>query len=176
VPPCHVEAALYVPPCRELRTRGNHTMSNTIYRLKGVDYSVPRTYFVTLCLKGRARTFSGERAAKTVSSVVMEFRAKGFYYLYVYCVMPDHVHILLRTTPNAPSLSLLVATLKRSIHWRCRLIGIDVKWQSGFYDRVVRDYEHRSNFVNYVLMNPVRAGIVNSLGDYPYCAKVDPWW
>ncbi|MBV8203765.1 MAG: transposase [Candidatus Eremiobacteraeota bacterium] len=150
-------------------------MTKTLPRLKGFDYGACRTYFVTFCLKATVKAFSQPRAADIACSVIKEFRQKAYYYLYAYCVMPDHVHILIRKTANAPTLPLLVAMLKRSIVWQCRLSGIPIEFQTNFYDRIVRDYECPDDFVTYVLMNPVRARLTESVGDYPYCGKVDAW-
>ncbi len=72
-------------------------------------------------------------------------------------------------------LSRIVATLKASIAHRCRLAGVSLEWQHGYYDRIVREYERSDEFVKYVLLNPVRAGLVVRFEDYPYAGLVDAW-
>lgn len=89
--------------------------------------------------------------------------------------MPDHIHILIRkVTPIV--LHVVVSTVKRSILLRCRAEGIMVRWQSGFYDRIVRECEKSDEFVKYILLNPVRAGLVEDFKLYKYAGKLDPWF
>jgi len=40
-------------------------------------------------------------------------------------------------------------------------------WQPSFHDRAIRTDESLVNTARYVIMNPVRAGLVERIGDYP---------
>lgn len=89
--------------------------------------------------------------------------------------MPDHIHLVFKKNQGSRSVQTIVSTLKRQILMRCRAKGHGVQWQSGFYDRIVREYEMSDEFVKYVLLNPVRAGIVGDFAEYKYCGLVDRW-
>src|SRR5687767_6617381 len=74
------------------------------------------------------------------------------------CLMPDHLHRLARPTPRLP---LEVARLKSWTTrvawrggWRSRL------WQRSFMDRVTRRRDDPRLLADYVIGNPVRAGLV----------------
>ncbi|OUS67653.1 hypothetical protein B5G52_21600, partial [Pseudoalteromonas sp. A601] len=41
-------------------------------------------------------------------------------------------------------------------------------WQTGFYDSLIRNEEHLLHQARYIAANPIRAGIVNNLGNYPH--------
>ena len=41
-------------------------------------------------------------------------------------------------------------------------------WDKGYYDRVLRDSEATEAVAPYILANPVRAGLVKSIEDYPF--------
>jgi putative transposase len=41
-------------------------------------------------------------------------------------------------------------------------------WQSGFYDHAVRRDEDLVRLTRYVIANPLRAGLVTRIGDYPH--------
>lgn len=41
-------------------------------------------------------------------------------------------------------------------------------WQRSFYDHALRREEDRLQLARYVVANPLRAGIVERLGDYPH--------
>lgn len=88
------------------------------------------------------------------------------YFLYAYCVMPNHVHILLRplTDENGSfyALSGIIHTFKR------RTSGFFAKlphyrspfWQNEYYDHAIRDERDFSNQLQYILNNPVKAKFV----------------
>ena len=73
------------------------------------------------------------------------------------------------------SLQIIVAAIKGLTVHQCRALNIQLVWQPGFYDRVVRDYELSDEFVNYVLANPVRAKLAVNYGEYDYCGRFDAW-
>lgn len=62
-----------------------------------------------------------------------------------------------RTWPNAPSGNL-------GLRGRA--------WQVGFYDHFLRADEQVERVVLYVLENPVRAGLVESWGDYQFSGSL----
>ena len=41
-------------------------------------------------------------------------------------------------------------------------------WQKGYHDRAVRSEEDLRNVARYIVANPLRAGLVKRLGDYPF--------
>ena len=41
-------------------------------------------------------------------------------------------------------------------------------WQGGFYEHVLRAEEDRAAVIRYLLENPIRAGLVQELRQYPY--------
>ena len=88
-----------------------------------------------------------------------------------YVVMPDHIHWLLQISPKG-ELSYIVGRMKgraaRRVNQRRLLSGR--LWQGGFHDHAVRREEDLENLSNYVVQNPLRAGLVSSVSDYPY------WW
>ena len=45
--------------------------------------------------------------------------------------------------------------------------GNSVLWQRGFHDRALRREEDLVRMARYVVANPLRAGLVEKLGDYP---------
>src|SRR5690606_4593738 len=81
---------------------------------------------------------------------------------YAYVVMPDHFHWLLQL--NEEGLSRVVGRVKRLTAGQ---LGRAI-WQDGFHDRAVRDEDDLKAMARYVIANPLRAGLVESIGDYPH--------
>ena len=48
-------------------------------------------------------------------------------------------------------------------------------WQDGYHDHGLRDNDDYKARIRYVLQNPVRAGLVWKVGDYPFLILPD-WW
>ena len=83
--------------------------------------------------------------------------------------MPDHVHWLFQLVGQR-ELSALVKYVKsisaRDIN---RLRGGKGRvWQAGYHDHAVRKEQSLVAIARYIILNPVRAGLVKRVGDYPY--------
>ena len=84
-----------------------------------------------------------------------------------YVVMLDHLHWLFELERHE-SLSRVVGCVKGRA---ARRINADRQnptrlWQSGFHDHAVRREENLGQIVNYLLANPVRAGLVADYREY----------
>ena len=82
-----------------------------------------------------------------------------------YVIMPDHVHLFVQGDPNF-LLSAWVGGLKRAMS-----LAVDMRprlWQPGFFDHVLRSDESYGQKWQYVVENPVRAGLVKQAEDWPY--------
>ena len=83
-------------------------------------------------------------------------------------IMPDHLHWLVQLRRG--SLGQLMQTLKsRSAIALNQVRGsTGPVWQKGYHDRAVRTEEDLRTLGRYVVANPLRAGLVDRLGDYPF--------
>ncbi len=87
---------------------------------------------------------------------------------FAFVIMPDHLHWLIQLQGNL-GLSEIVRRLKGS-----SARGINLKlgrngavWQTGFHDHALRKNEDIRDVARYVVANPLRAGLVEKIGDYP---------
>jgi putative transposase len=46
-------------------------------------------------------------------------------------------------------------------------------WQSGYFERILRREETTQRVADYIMANPVRAGLAEQVGDYPYAWAQD---
>jgi REP element-mobilizing transposase RayT len=83
--------------------------------------------------------------------------------------MPDHFHWLITINGSRP-LSVSVNTVKSWATRRInRLAGFTGRlWSPGFYDRAIRKEEDLGAVARYIVANPLRAGLVRSIRDYPH--------
>jgi len=84
-------------------------------------------------------------------------------------VMPDHVHWLIQLQERT-TLSKVLHSLKSvSAHQLNRQLGRKGRfWQDGFHDHALRKEEAVIEAARYIVANPIRAGLVGSVGDYPH--------
>ncbi|MBN1480857.1 hypothetical protein EH223_00050 [candidate division KSB1 bacterium] len=107
----------------------------------------------------------------------------GRYNLRAFCIMPNHVHLLLdaiRNTPVTPKnergttilypLTDVLRLVKGSSATLCnRALGRrGTFWEHESYDHVVRNENEYNQIVAYIIMNPVKAGLVNDWRDWSY--------
>ncbi|MFQ5956551.1 MAG: transposase [Candidatus Brocadiales bacterium] len=146
---------------------------NRSLRLKNFDYSQILPYFVTICTKDE-KPILYDGLAEDIVSCLKELRVSHGFKLYVYCIMPDHIHLLLSPGDSGLGLSKIIQIFKSMTTRRYRANGAkDILWQTYFYDHVVRREEDLNNIAKYILENPVRKGIVTDWQSYPFCGLID---
>lgn len=86
-----------------------------------------------------------------------------------YCLMPNHVHLVLRPGPDQ-SLSRILQSLTVAHTWRFhrRRGTTGHVWQGRFKSPAVEDGSHFLAVLAYVESNPVRAGIVADPAEFPW--------
>lgn len=125
-------------------------------------------YLVTFCCLNRQPIFVNTYLGNIVANEIRISDKEGRSLTYAFVVMPDHVHWLFQLMPHF-SLSSAVRRLKGRaaylVNKKRRTAGSI--WQPGFHDRALRNDEYLDDAGNYVIANPVRAGLVESVTDYP---------
>ncbi|MBF8276405.1 MAG: hypothetical protein HW390_1478 [Candidatus Brocadiaceae bacterium] len=115
-----------------------------------------------------------ERIADMVAEA-MCFRDKKVYDLLAYCIMPNHVHVVFTVERSATSLYKALQSLKAYTAGKANkiLLNNGAFWQHESYDHVVRDGKELERIIDYVLHNPVKAGLVSSQEQWKwnYCRK-----
>jgi REP-associated tyrosine transposase len=89
--------------------------------------------------------------------------------LFGYCLLTNHVHLLLRTEPGV-SVSRIMQSLTVAHTWRYhrRHSGVGHVWQGRFKSPVVQDDSHFWTVLRYIEANPLRAGLTGDPADYPW--------
>jgi REP element-mobilizing transposase RayT len=152
--------------------------------LKDFDYcSHEYVFFLTLCTADKQPFFSDSRVANLIVEELEHRRKNHEIKLFCYCLMPDHLHLLISLNENYSkkqgafgerTLQNWVAAFKRyTARITMQMYNIKPLWQQNFYDHVVRREESLVEICSYVLNNPVRKGMVSSWGEYPYSRMVD---
>ena len=84
--------------------------------------------------------------------------------------MPDHIHLLLTFPVTEKRLQTIISKWKE---WTAK--SLKIEWQRDFFEHRLRKEESLREKADYILVNPVRAGLVEKEEDWPYVFIADPW-
>ncbi len=100
------------------------------------------------------------------------------YQLISFCIMPNHVHLLVKLFEQNTSeenstrypLTSILKQIKGSTAVQCNKIlkRSGQFWQHESYDHLVRDCSERQKIIRYILQNPVQAGLVPNWKKWPW--------
>lgn len=141
--------------------------------LRRARVSIPgQIYLLTIVTHGRARRFVNWRSAAAVCAQLGEQRLWRDSTPLCWVLMPDHLHVVV-SLGSCEGLPKLVQRMKAVTSRAANLAGAapvadSRTWMPGFHDRALRREDDLVAVARYVVMNPVRAGLVRRVGDYPY--------
>jgi putative transposase len=134
-------------------------------------YNVPIIIFVTVCTKDRKSIL----ATSLVSDLLLNaWTTDPSWLVGRYVIMPDHIHLFC-----SPAI-LPVQSLGKWIRfWKSHVTrnSTDPKgfpvWQRHFWDTQLRRGESYEEKWQYVVENPVRAGLAKRSEDWPYQGELN---
>ena len=86
--------------------------------------------------------------------------------------MPDHLHLLIEGTSDDSDGKRFIKTFKQYSGYYYSQEWHDVLWQRYGFEHVLRDDEVSLEVVRYILGNPVRAGLADTVEDYPFVGSL----
>jgi REP element-mobilizing transposase RayT len=149
-------------PLRDLTTYGD----SRAVRLDGCDYAANVDVHIALCAD-TGRPFEHRGTARLVCENIEYYCTKLGYRLYGYCLMPDHLHVLLSPAGSCVPLSRWLREFKSFTTNRyTKSTRQPVLWQRSAHDHVCRKAETAETVLRYIVENPVRAGLVKRWQDW----------
>ena len=150
------------PPSAQHRLRiGRHSLPGQIYLLTTVTHRRQPFFANAEVARLAARTSAAPESWQPSRCLC-------------WVLMPDHWHGLIELADDAD----LSATMQRFKGTLSHRIGQCAErrgplWMRGFHDHALRDEESLDAAARYIIANPVRAGLVDDVLDYPYW---DAWF
>ncbi len=145
-------------------------------RLPAADYLGTRIYFVTICCHRRRHVFAEERLGVWLIKHLHRACQKHNFIVHAYCIMPDHVHLLVEGKDKSCKLSLFVSVFKQQTATVYTKRFRKHLWQVKYFDRVLRKAEDAESIAWYIWLNPVRKGLCQSPQDYPLSGSFSMDW
>ena len=141
--------------------------SNGYRLLKGRHTQIGRIYAITAVTEQRRPMFSDFYLGRLVVEQIRAQHEAGLIHSLAWVVMPDHFHWLVELH-NCDLPRLMRITKSRSARAinqaRC---SFGTLWQKGYFDRALRREEDLKAMARYIVANPLRAGLVKHIGQYP---------
>ncbi len=132
-------------------------------------YPENAAYFLTTVTQDRTLVFNDPKNCKILLVTLEYFKLILDYRLYGFCIMPDHLHIIIHPFGNY-NFSYIMKMLKGSFARKINKIsGKEGKlWQRNFYDECITNSVKLIQKLEYIHNNPVKENLVNSPEEYPF--------
>jgi REP element-mobilizing transposase RayT len=119
-------------------------------------------------LKSGACILRDPALAAIVEDVLLHDQDRS-YALSAWCIMPNHVHVVVTPFDGSTLVKILQAWKSVSAHRINRAIGRKgAVWQRESFDHVIRNADYFDGFVTYTERNPVAAGLVDNPHDWAF--------
>jgi REP element-mobilizing transposase RayT len=154
--------------------QGNHIQEE--YMSKGHSNRLPigrrsilnQAYLITIITHRRQSRFDQLYPAREVIKSLYATQRQDQLETLAYVLMPDHLHWLLILRSGE-----LGDIVRRFKSYTARMVNRHQDtdgplWQLGFHDHALRMDEEFRRVARYIVANPLRKGIVDSVGDYPH--------
>ena len=147
-------------------------------------------YYITTNIYNRLRIFTSPSFIIPILDRLNFYRYQHSCKIFGYVIMPDHLHLLIFPMGQSSVVSDFMRDFKRFTSGRIsRQAELEGKsdwiaifresgeqtqraekkvWQDSFWDQVIISDKFMREKLNYIHMNPVRAGLVDEPGKYPY--------
>ena len=143
-------------------------------RLASSCYQGTSTVFWTFPIQDRATGWLDPDFHSSFREILLHAAFRDAVACPVYCLMPDHIHLLLHGLEPAADQLLAVRFLRR--HLGARILPH--RFQHQAHDHVLRSEERVADgfvaIVRYVRDNPVRKGWVSAWDGWPYTGFLVP--
>lgn len=140
-------------------------------RLPDTCYAGRVRCFFTICTAGRVPFFVDATVAGRAVAQLRQLATGADIAVVAWCLMPDHAHLLLEGRSSTGRPLVFVSQWKQQVGYDFRQTHPEALWQESFYDRVLREWEDSIKVAAYVLANPIRAGLSDRIGAYPYAGS-----
>src|ERR1035441_5532352 len=164
-----------IEPSHSPDQKPRSTFSHYLPRLRREFYQADAVVFWTLPVAHRARGWLSECFHAAFREMMLHTAAREGLLCPAYCLMPDHLHLvwmgLRRDCDQRNGMKFLRARLGPCLK--------PARFQHQPHDHVLKPEERqRQAFTlacaDYVLLNPLKAGLVKAPEDWPYLGAVVP--
>ena len=136
--------------------------------LQDFDYIGMHYYSITWCCEGRDPVFTQPDRVELVREQILRACRESEFEVIADCYMPDHVHKLVHgRTPTADGRKF-IRLAKQYSGFYFKQAFKQRLWQRYGHDQFVRNGGDPRAIAQYIIENPVKAGLVAKPEEYPF--------
>jgi putative transposase len=137
------------------------------------------TYFFTLITHNRNKLFASSKTRELFLEALEHVRIYHPFTLIAYCILPDHIHLLIKLPEDDDNFSTRISEIKKRFtkQYRAKNNISQSKnslvkqqnislWKDRFWEHYIRDENDLSRHIEYIHFNPVKHGLVNQTKDW----------
>ncbi|WXL25948.1 transposase [Ectopseudomonas mendocina] len=143
----------------------NYFHSHSLRRGRHSEFG--RIYLLTVAVDKRLPILANFAVGRLLVDELRSATDQGVVDSLAWVIMPDHWHWLVSL--REPALAVLMQRVKgRSARFINQALGRQGRlWQTGYHERALRREEDVQSVARYLVANPLRAGLVQHVGEYP---------
>ncbi len=115
----------------------------------------------------RQQIFLDEKDYRTCILIIKRYKKKFRFLLYGYCLMPNHIHMVGEPGESGNLAKFMQGFLRSyTAYFNNRYDKVGHLWQGRFKSKVIVKDAYLIDCIHYIEINPVRANLSKSAGDY----------
>ena len=130
-------------------------------------------YHIMLRGINRQKIFLDDSDRRHFIKYMKEVKTDSPFILHAYCLMDNHVHLLLKETETPIEIIMKRIGVKYAIYFNIKHSRTGHVFQDRFRSEAVEDDRYFLTVLRYILQNPVKAGICPDPGDYRWSSYME---
>lgn len=125
-------------------------------------------YHIMLRGINRQTIFEDEEDKERLLETIQKYKEVSQYQIYAYCIMSNHIHLLIKETEDSISDSIKRISSSYVFWYNNKYKRCGHLFQERFNSEAVENDEYFLTVVRYIHQNPVKAGLVKKMSDYKW--------
>ena len=135
---------------------------------KAREKSESDIYHIIMRGINRQRIFNEEEDCHRFLQTLKFYKETSGYEIYAYCLMSNHIHLLIKVGPE-PLEQIMRRVCGKFVYWyNHKYDRTGYLFQDRFKSEPVEDDTYFLTVLRYIHQNPLKAGLVKGLKDYPW--------
>lgn len=130
-------------------------------------------YHIMLRGNNRQQIFLDDEDNETFIGIIKEYKVICNFSLLAYCLMGNHIHILIKTNEIPVANIMKRIVVKFVYYYNIKYSRVGHLFQDRFKSEPVENDEYLFQVVRYIHQNPLKAGICNRIDEYKYSSYND---
>ncbi|MCM8801109.1 MAG: transposase [Candidatus Omnitrophica bacterium] len=127
------------------------------------------TYHIMVRGNQKQNTFLEKEDFLKYIEVLRHYKRKYACKIYGYCLMPNHVHLILEVKKGQDLVKIMQGINQTYTIWfNKKYKKTGHLWQGRYKSMVIQKDKYLLTCIEYIELNPLRANITNSVFNYPW--------